>query len=378
MQNSELGRVIGRIYDAALDPDLWSDFIGDIAALTGRRQGCLEMLDYRSQQANIVGYTGYDITPALADPSTIEHDPWAPKVDPDFRGGYLIGHQILPETERRQTVFANDIAPNLSMETFDMFAMVARQLPDTPISDAFGGLLIYSSEREGHFSPNDIKLMELIRPHLLRALHIQGEIGFARATTLMHDELLGAMRTACWLVDTEGKPQYANAKAERLERRGEMRRQAGRLAARDREVDRWLQKRLHGWSRGNGMIGGKDSFAYYRDAEERPQFLTVMPLAPDRFNRLMPGHPIRPCLLVAVSDQQPDLESNIDTVAGAFELTPAETEVLALFARGANPQRIAEHTQKRLATVRTQFNSVLNKTGTNSQAELLALVHNTV
>ena len=378
MPNADPFYVIGRIYDAALDPDLWSDVIGDIAALTGRRQGCMETIDYRTKAHRLLGHAGYDIAPAIADPSTMEHDPWAPKVDPDFRGGYLIGHQILPEAERRQTVFANDIAPNLAMETFDMFALVARQLPDTPISDAFGGLLIYSSEREGHFSPSDIELMELVQPHLLRALHIQGEIEFARTTALMQDELLGAMRTACWLVDTEGKPQYANAKAERLERRGEMRRQAGRLAARDREVDRWLQKRLHGWSRGNGMIGGKDSFAYYRDAEERPQFLTVMPLAPERVNPLMPGHPVRPCLLVAVSDQQPDLESNIDTVAGAFELTPAETEVLALFARGANPQRIADHTNKRLATVRTQFNSVLSKTGMNSQAELLALVHNTV
>ena len=126
------------------------------------------------------------------------------------------------------------------------------------------------------------------------------------------------------------------------------------------------------------LVGDKDSFVYYRDADERPQFLTVMPVAPERVNPLMPGQPLRPCLLVAVSDQQPELESNVDTVARAFELTPAEAEVLALFARGANPQRIADHTNKRLATVRTQFNSVLSKTGAASQAELLSLVHNTV
>ena len=110
-------------------------------------------------------------------------------------------------------------------------------------------------------------------------------------------------------------------------------------------------------------VGDKDSFVYYRDADERPQFLTVMPVAPERVNPLMPGQPLRPCLLVAVSDQQPELESNVDTVARAFELTPAEAEVLALFARGANPQRIADHTNKRLATVRKATMDLAHKLG---------------
>lgn len=378
MPNVELFDVIGRVYDAALEPSLWSEVVGEIAALTGRRQGCLETLDYRTHTVQLLGHAGYEIAPALADPSMMQHDPWAARIDPDFRGDYLLGHRILPETERRKTIWANDIAPDLAMETYDVFALIVRQLPNTPISDAFGGLLVYSDARDGHFSAADVEIMALVQSHLLRALHIQGEMEFARTTARMQDEWLGAMRTACWLVDTHGKPQYANAKAERLERRGEMRRRDGRLAARDRDVDRWLQKRLHGWSRGNGLVGDKDSFVYYRSADERPQFLTVMPLAPEQVNPLMPGHPLRPCLLVAVSDQQPDLESNLDTVTRAFDLTPAETGVLALFARGANPQRIAEHTNKSLATVRTQFNSVLSKTGAASQAELLALVHNTV
>lgn len=378
MPNADLFAVIGRIYDAALEPSLWPAVVGEVAALTGRRQGCLETLDYRTQSANILGHAGYDIGPALADPSLMEHDPWAPKIDPSYRGDFILGHQLLPEAERRKTVFANEFAPQMEMATYDLCGLIVRTLPDTSIAEAFGGLLIYSDENEGHFSAQDRQIMAAVQPHLLRALHIQGEIEFARTTASLQDELLNTMRTACWLVDTHGHPQYANAKAERLEARGEIRRRDGRLAMRDRAADRWLQKRLNAWRTQATLVGDKDSFVYYRDADERPQFLTVMPVAPERVNPLMPGQPLRPCLLVAVSDQQPELESNVDTVARAFELTPAEAEVLALFARGANPQRIADHTNKRLATVRTQFNSVLSKTGAASQAELLSLVHNTV
>ncbi|MES1933740.1 LuxR family transcriptional regulator [Salinisphaera shabanensis T35B1] len=378
MQNADLIYVIGRIYDAALDPDLWSEVIGQIAALTGRHQGCLETLDYRTREGRIFGHAGYDVHAAVANPAFLAHDHWAPRIDPSFCGDFVLGHELLPEADRRKTAFANELAPGVGMATYDVCALIARRLPDTPIAEAFGGLLIYSDEKEGHFSDKDMAVMAALQPHILRALHIQGEIEFARTTASLQDELLNTMRTACWLVDTRGQPQYANAKAERLEARGEIRRRDGRLAARDRSADRWLQKRLHAWRTQATLVGDKDSFVYYRDADERPQFLTVMPVAPERVNPLMPGQPIRPCLLVAVSDQQPDLDSNVDTVARAFELTPAEAEVLALFARGANPQRIADHTNKRLATVRTQFNSVLSKTGTASQAELLALVHNTV
>lgn len=61
-------------------------------------------------------------------------------------------------------------------------------------------------------------------------------------------------------------------------------------------------------------------------------------------------------------------------VAPLFGLSPAETRVLGGLLEGRPPAAIAEMCGSALPTVRTQISSILAKTGTNGQAELLLLL----
>jgi DNA-binding CsgD family transcriptional regulator len=61
----------------------------------------------------------------------------------------------------------------------------------------------------------------------------------------------------------------------------------------------------------------------------------------------------------------------VDLMGRAYGLTGAETEILAAFCDGASLRRIAEDRGRSHATIRTQFQSIAEKTGVGGQAELM-------
>jgi DNA-binding CsgD family transcriptional regulator len=78
--------------------------------------------------------------------------------------------------------------------------------------------------------------------------------------------------------------------------------------------------------------------------------------------------------LVLVVDPDRAREEGAVAVQALFDLSPAETRLLALLARGLELATVAAETGTSLNTVRTQLRSVFRKTGCRRQAELLALV----
>ena len=61
-------------------------------------------------------------------------------------------------------------------------------------------------------------------------------------------------------------------------------------------------------------------------------------------------------------------------LTGAFSLTPSEVDILGLVLSGKTPQEIAAIRERKLPTVRSQIKSLLEKTATQSQVELIRMV----
>jgi DNA-binding CsgD family transcriptional regulator len=66
---------------------------------------------------------------------------------------------------------------------------------------------------------------------------------------------------------------------------------------------------------------------------------------------------------------------DLDQVARLHALTAAEARVLGALAEGGTLRAVAERLGRRYSTIRAQMRSVLEKTGTHSQVELMGLVH---
>src|SRR5262249_43567467 len=78
-------------------------------------------------------------------------------------------------------------------------------------------------------------------------------------------------------------------------------------------------------------------------------------------------------LIVVTPLTAPDAPSE-DVLNGLFDLTPAETRIAQALVKGQSVEEIAQIFGVALGTVRAQVRSVLAKTGTPRQAELVAML----
>lgn len=100
----------------------------------------------------------------------------------------------------------------------------------------------------------------------------------------------------------------------------------------------------------------------YHAADDRPATLAILP-TPRNESRTIDA-------LVFMVDPQwkDDIRESIST---RFGLTEAEMDVLFLFLDGLSIEEVAEARSRSRATIRTQFNTILNKCGIQRQAHLM-------
>jgi DNA-binding CsgD family transcriptional regulator len=79
-------------------------------------------------------------------------------------------------------------------------------------------------------------------------------------------------------------------------------------------------------------------------------------------------------VLIAVSGAATDSPMPAQALAGLFQLTPAESQLLAALVGGASLASYAACRGVSLGTVRVQLKQVLGKTGASRQSELVRLV----
>lgn len=105
----------------------------------------------------------------------------------------------------------------------------------------------------------------------------------------------------------------------------------------------------------------------------------VLRLRPKGLDRLLIVH-LKPFLagngkaqVLAITSERPWPSKLSDFLARIFALTPAEVEVMRLLTEGGTVAAIARSTDRSAGTIRSQLHSILEKTGTRTQAELLRL-----
>ena len=94
--------------------------------------------------------------------------------------------------------------------------------------------------------------------------------------------------------------------------------------------------------------------------------------------RVAPGDGPRTPFVLIVSSELGWSEEFEDLLCGAFDLTRAEAHVLRGLAEGAGPPQIAAARGRSVATVRAQIKSIMAKTETRSQSELVRLTLSTM
>ncbi|MEH6611027.1 MAG: helix-turn-helix transcriptional regulator [Halioglobus sp.] len=273
---------------------------------------------------------------------------------------------LVPESELeateyyRQYLLPIDIFRILGVDTQEPGGMLAR--------------LRFSRRRqEPLFSTEDKDLLELITPHLARAIHLYSQLSRTTSERDIYSGAVDQLAVATVILDEQGRVTNTNAVADALLlQSGGLSIRGERLHLEGRDLDRELQE-IVAAILGAQLAGETAMVRALRIPREEGRADLGLIIRPVPIGQWGEGH-ASPRATVFISD--PDLrETASQHILGKlFELTPAEANLAILLSRGLSLADISEVQNISPHTARAQLKSVFAKTGVSRQAELVRLI----
>jgi DNA-binding CsgD family transcriptional regulator len=279
-------------------------------------------------------------------------------------GAIVLGRTILPKSAWLRTAMYQDyLAPRRIEEIvrLDIFA-------DSRRSQSISLARPWAS---GPFTSEELAFARALMPHLQRVAtlhaHVEGTTAIARTAI---DALDGA-QAPLLLLDANGRLVHASAEADRLLHEAD-----GLSAGRDglRAATPALSARLRAIlarAAGSRYAPGVSGALHLRRPSGKPDLVVVA--IPARSRSFGP-HIGRAAVILQITDPLARVRPDPAILADAFDLTPSEAMLAADLLFGLSVGEAAAKRGRSVATVRTHLASLLAKTGTARQSDLVRLL----
>ena len=273
---------------------------------------------------------------------------------------------ILPDKELMNSDYYHHY-----LQPIDLFRILG---VDTAEPDGMLARLRFSRRRsENRFTSKDRQLLELITPHLRRAIQIYVKLNRMTSERDVYAGAVNQLSVASIILDEQGRLLNTNAVARALlDQADGLSLRDQRLYIEGRDINRELQCALDmiikAQQRGETAV--VRALRVPRPGGRSDLGLVVRPVPVSEWSEGQSS----PCAAVFISD--PDLqESATQHILGElFELTPAEANLAMLLARGLSLAEVSAAQTISQHTARAQLKSIFAKTGVSRQAELVRLV----
>src|SRR5262245_24692465 len=251
MDEARLSSLIGDIYDAALDPDLWEgtlertcDFVVGIA-------GAMQSHDISQKTANF--YFTWNDNPDYTRSYREKYAKINPAIVPaaiQAQVGEVVAFlDFITAEEYRKTRFYKEWAgPQGYID--------AVQVTLDRSATSFAGVAIMRHETQGPADDGVRRRMTLLAPHFRSAVAIGKIIDLHKVQAAALADTLDALAAGMILVDLTGRIVHANTSAlTMLDEGSVIRSQSGKLSTTDTQADRMLQDIFVNAAGGDASIG---------------------------------------------------------------------------------------------------------------------------
>jgi DNA-binding CsgD family transcriptional regulator len=358
----KLDELTRSFYEAAAQPDLWPVTLAKASSVFGVDGTCL-----------------------IAFPSSAVGAIWSPGLDdlaqPFFNEGWYANNERLaraiPVRHLRPVMTESDLftPEELDRHPFNAEFINAhgyRWGAGCFLSEVEGWTTAFSMERKAHrerYGSQEVEALETILPHMRIAAQVASRLALARGEGML--DAFDKMCCAALLISCTGGVHRYNRQTENYLNR-DIRIVHGGLITCHNDSNPILQRLIGGvLGMPNKAPAESQTLAAIgrRDPAKRPLFALGIPIlgaAQDVFQ-----HSKAMILLIDPDAQMAPREL---VLRHGFGLTPAETRVAMAMAAGATVSDFAEKHRIAVGTVRIQLKSIMAKTSTHRQAELLALL----
>ena len=356
---SELGTILDRIHNAALDETQWPGVVADLAGLCGAHTEIIYEFDRVRGKPAVMGTLQIDPSRAqLYEQHYYSVDPWNRHAMSSQIGRVTLTHKFMRDADFQRSEFYQDY-----LRQSDIFYALGTTVERTPDHMAVFG--VQCGLRKGPFSQEAADMVELIAPHLRQAYLTRRTLRTVTQMCATLTETLHLVASPVLIVDGGGRLQFANRAAETLLNAGDgLRLNRGTVTPSSREQVALFAEALANLAR--GLDGGRATahdLAIQRPASDRPLLLRFAMLP-----RSDGGDEPRIAIFV---DLAAGVAQGIERLQQALRLTKAEARLLAGLVAGESLAALSDKHRVSVNTLRVQLNRLFQKTGTHRQAELV-------
>lgn len=362
--------LVGSIYDAALDAQLWPGVLNRIGDAVGGPQVVFGFYD----PANGI----VSMHAPRTDPDILRSfDDWAPNIPAlpctgNYRPGEVFtGADVISRDEFTSTDFYNELwRPG----GFSADPLVTNLFADGAAS---GHIASHGLLNQSPFHSSQQRLFAALAQHLVRAVALQRRVyhlTIANERTLTG---LDGLQQGFVLVDAKARPLFVNRAARALlDARDGLRLEAGAVSASDADAARALHGLIKSCAGDAGAVTGSGGeLALPREAGRLPLDVVVTPVKQETATAIMPWtcseHAIA---IVLVSDPEREVQARVEELCRRFGFTPAEAAFALEIVKGDGRQAAADRRGITVGTARSHLSRIFDKTGSRRQAELVRLL----
>ena len=370
LAHRDLPRLLERLHDAALDPHRWPDFLNALPQYFGGARGIMHLcagetlafINFGNDPAYEASYARHF---AKGDPCSVvgfHKLPLGKVFDPA---------QFLERAWVERTEFFNDWMKPQGITCDHLGVSLSNDQRNVM-------LLSIAPHASVHF-----RQLELLTPHLMRAVEVDRAMTGARRSNLILDSMLDLLGRAIFVLDRRGKVLDANAHAQGLVRGEDRLLHVDRfcvLHADRREDDRALSTSVaaNACAKQRAML----PLRLVSNRTGAPYLAWVIPIAssrngaPSQRQSLAEAFDGEPTILLLVSPVMRSVEIPPEAIQAAFGLSPAEARLASALAAGRSLGDYAAQAGVSRNTVRNQLAAVFDKMGMRRRTELVATVVN--
>jgi DNA-binding CsgD family transcriptional regulator len=364
---AHLSALIGSIYDAVLEPALWTGVVERTGKFVGGVGASIFRQDSVRKTGNSYYHSGIDPRfERLYFEKYIKFDPLSAAYLTLKVGDVSSSSIIIPPAEFFETRFYREWARPQGLVD-NVFAILER----SPTSIA--AFIVFRHERDGLADDDARQLLGLIAPHLRRAVLIGKVIDLRTIEAATFADTLDGLNAGIFLVDATGLIVHANVAGHGILAVGDILRSfAGRLVAHDQQVDEVLRDAFKATEHGDAAIGTKGIAVPLIARDGERHVAHILPLTSGARRRAELA--IAATAALFVQKAALEIPSRPEAIAKAYKLTPTELRVLLTLVEVGGGPEVAEVLGIADGTVKTHLSHLFQKTGVKHQVDLVRLV----
>lgn len=363
-------KVIGMIYEAALNPALWQDVLTEIVDFTGSTTAIFTATDQLSPNYDFV-FT-HNIPP---ESMRAYQDEQVKVLDMRLHTPYW-AEKALGETVLQTFAFYADMPKDT-----DQFIFYEKCAKPTNITHVAAVLLersayswavfaVHRSPQLDEYSEQEEKILKRLGVHLRRALQIYRQITLLQEDKRNIYQVLDRFKIDVILINQDYRLCYANAIVKKVFEKSSIleldkNNSLKTLKIFQEKLNQLIRSALFEDNDLNNETGGV--LALYDD-NDSSLMLSILPFSETKTH----CHQKQAIIFVTQTNQPQHLAR--DYLLQKYKLAKREIEVCDLFINGMNLEQIAEKMNITYGSVRIYLKNIFAKTACNSQAELMQLL----